>query len=278
MMSRRRIPGPLGAALLLGAGCTTVSDDLSDLARSLAPKSPLQAAVMAADPNDADQRREGLVLLANAPFGGADPYLGLYREYAASDTDPLVRAAALKGLARHGGPKDAMLLAPNLAHESPHVRWAAAAGLQRLHNPSVVPPMLAVLLNEEEEPEIRSAIARGLGQYPEDRVFQTLVRGVDAWELSVNLAARESLGTLTGQDLGLDAAAWLSWYREALGRGDPFAGRSDYLYPTYQRQPTFLERLAFWSRPIYEQPAPPAGLRPSSERRTYPEEAPGPGG
>jgi hypothetical protein len=274
---RRWLARCAACLLLAAAGCTTASDDLSDLARAFSPKSPLQAAMMAADPSDADQRRQGIVLLGNAPFGGAAPYLKLYREYAASDADPLVRASALRALGRHGTPEDATILAGNLTHADPTVRAAAAAGLQRLHNPQVVPALVAVLLNESEDPGIRAAVARGLGQYPDHRAFQALVTGVDAWELSVNLAARASLATLTGQDLGLDAAAWFDWYEQTARAGDPFAGGREYLYPTFQREPTLFERLAFWSTRTYEQPAPPAGLRPASERRTYDDTAPGGG-
>ncbi|MDY7107653.1 MAG: hypothetical protein SYC29_03360 [Planctomycetota bacterium] len=117
---------------------------------------------------------------------------------------------------------------------------------------------------------MRIAVARALGQYPEDRVFQGLVAALDARELAVNVAARESLHTLTGQAHGLDPSQWLSWYNDA--GGDRFAGGKEYLYPTYQRRESWLEKLAFWtSRPI-EQPAPPVGLRPESQRRTYQDE------
>ncbi len=50
---------------------------------------------------------------------------------------------------------------------------------------------------------------------------------------------------------------------------DQFAGQKEFLFPTYQRKETFLEKLAFWSSPSYEVPAAPAGLKPDTERRTY---------
>jgi hypothetical protein len=51
---------------------------------------------------------------------------------------------------------------------------------------------------------------------------------------------------------------------------DPFAGKLQYTFPTYQRDETFMEKLAFWSEKAWEQPAPPAGLD-KPERRTYPD-------
>ena len=59
----------------------------------------------------------------------------------------------------------------------------------------------------------------------------------------------------------------VSWYNEHTD--EAFAGQQPYLYPTYWRDDTFLEKLAFWTSNDFEHPAPPAGLRPASERRTY---------
>ncbi len=91
------------------------------------------------------------------------------------------------------------------------------------------------------------------------------VAALDSQHLSINESARQSLETLTGTDHGLEPGSWIHWYK---GVKDPFADQQEYLYPTYYREETFLEKLAFWSSTTYEQPAPPAGLE-SSARRTY---------
>ena len=83
--------------------------------------------------------------------------------------------------------------------------------------------------------------------------------------LSTNEAARQSLETLTGENHGLEPAPWLRWYN---GVSNPFAGQKEYLYPTYHREASFLEKMAFWSSRSYEQPAVPTGLE-QGERRTY---------
>ena len=85
----------LGSFLLLTAGCDMISSDLSQFTQSFTPPSPAEAARWAADPNDRENARRGTILLANAPWGGTEAYVKMYRLYAEDALDPLVRAAAL---------------------------------------------------------------------------------------------------------------------------------------------------------------------------------------
>ncbi|UCD74210.1 MAG: HEAT repeat domain-containing protein [Phycisphaerales bacterium] len=257
------------ACSVLLAGCATIGQDLNALGRSLVPPTPREAAQKMLNPHDPDDRREGTVLLSNSTFGGVEVYVRAYRDGVTYENDPLAKAAFVRALARHGTVDDAPLIASQLTHEHYQVRWEAAKGLQRLHNPAVVGDLLRVLGDDVEDADIRLEVAVALGQYAEDRVFQGLISALDARELAVNLAAEQSLRTLTGQSLGPDPRMWLAWYDAA---EEPFAGEQDYLYPTYSRRQSWLEKLAFWSSPVVEYPAPPAGLRPSTERRTYEEE------
>jgi hypothetical protein len=253
------------AAVCALAGCSSMGQDLSEFGESLSPTTPSEAARMMVDPHDPDNRRRGIVLIANSPFGGADAYLAVYRDRVVHETDPLTRAAAITALGRYGEPDDAPAIAAALDDEQFQVRWEATKALQRIHNPAVVADLVRVLRTQTEQPDIRVAAAVALGQYAQDRVFQALVEALDARELAVNVAARESLTTLTGQDSGMEPAAWLRWYN---GVANPFEEQQEFLFPTYQRDETLLEKLAFWSETTFEQPAPPAGLRPPP-RRTY---------
>jgi hypothetical protein len=259
--------GPVCAAVmtLAAIGCDTLTEDFGAMMESITPISPQQAAVLAVDPHDSDNRSRGVALLSSASFGAAEPYLRMYRDYAANDGDPIVRAFAIRGLARHGTPDDALIIAEQLGHENRHVRWEAARGLQRLHHPGAIPPLLRIVTNEEEDADVRIAAATALGQYPDDRVFHGLVAALRSRELAVNQAARGSLRTVTGRDFEDDWTAWLAWYRE---EPSPFVADIAYLYPTYVRHVRWYEKLAFWSPQIFEQPAPPAGLRPET-RSTY---------
>ena len=253
--------------VLAGAlGCETMRQDFGEFGQSIMPVSPDAAARMMMDFSDPDNRRKGTVLISNSPFGGTDIYVEWYRDSIATETDPLVKAASVTALGRFGQPEDAVAIALCLGEDQPsQVRWEAAKALQRLHNPAVVPVLLAALRNPDEGVDIRVAAAIALGQYPQDRVFQALVAALESPRLSVNEASRRSLMTLTGIDHGLDGKAWLAWYNSVT---NPFADQKEYLYPTYQRKETFLEKMAFWSSRTYEKPAPPAGLE-SSTRRTY---------
>jgi len=239
------------AAGLLG-GCGTAADDL----RSLMPfdqPSPSEAASWMFHP-EPERRREGISLISTSYFGSEPPYMAVYRE-AVTDLDPMVRAAAAHALALHGEPVDAPRLAALLADDSELVRWQAARGLQRIHEPAVVPSLLTAL-DEDPHLDVRIAVADALGQYAEPRVVEALIAALDDRALAVNANARRSLRLLTGEDHGFDPDDWLDWYREA---EDPFAGRRTYRFPVYRRDPSLLERLIPLVRPVFEESTPPRG-------------------
>ncbi len=250
------------------AGCESINESLS----SLTPVSPRQAAEYALDPDDPDNRREGILLLSNSHFGYEPTYVTLYREYVRYESDSMVRAVSIQALSRYGDPADAMFILPHLTDENIQVRREASKGLQRLHNPAVISDLIIVLRDPNENAEVRSAAAIALGQYPEDEVFQGLVTALDARELSINLATQHSLRTLTGQDFGLDSAAWYDWHLEAEREGTVFTGQQEYFYPTYSRKLSWMEQLAFWSKPTFESPGQPAGMTPGGRRSTYEDE------
>ena len=268
-------PYLLTSTFLLLPHC--VSDDFNNLATGLAPPTPMQAALMAVDLYDADDRRTGITLLANSSFGGAPEYLKMYRDYVVEDRDPLVRAASIKALARFGNPDDAVLIAPWLSRskeESSQVRRAAAAAMQRLHNPAVVPGLLRSLRDQDEEIQVRSSVATALGQYPENQVFIGLIAALQAGDFSINLSAAQSLRTLTGQVFGTDWDAWYDWGELVVAMNqDIFASISVYEYPTYQHEARWWDNLTFWEHRIHEKPDAPAGLKEASTRSTYDDEA-----
>lgn len=250
-------------------GCDTLESDLKSIGQAIKPTTPADAARMMMDPYNADNRREGTTLISNAPWGGVDIYLSAYRDKVLNEQDPIAKAAAIRALARWGDPEDAVRIIPHLTHENLQVRWESAKGLQRLHNSVAVPDLLKVLRDDAEHSDVRVAAAIALGQYPEDRVFHGLVAALDARELAINTASENSLHTLTGEHHETDSVRWLAWYNSTMQSGDIFADRSEYLFPTYTRDDTFWERVMFWTTRHWEQSAPPAGLRPKSQRSTY---------
>lgn len=249
-------------------GCDTIGADIDDAFSQMFPPTPSEAVAWASDP-DPDLRRRGLLLLANASFGGEPVYVALYRDFATNEPNPLVKAAAIRGLARHGEVADARLIAVQLEDDNRQVRWESARGLQRIHDPEVVPALLTRLQDEREDVQVRVAACTALGQYGSDRSFQGLVSALDAPDLAVNLAASTALSGMTGQQHGIDPGAWLDWYRTEGEGPELLAAAAEFRYPTYARELGWLEQLAFWSRPVREFPGPPLGLDSAGRRSTY---------
>lgn len=259
-------------AVLLGlgifqAGCDTIASDFQDLADQIMPPTGEEAGVWATDFGDPENQQRGITLVGNAPWGGGEEYLQLYRTCIEGPFDPLVKSAAIRALAHHGDPTDALIIASQLDHEVTYVRLEAAKGLQRLHDPEVADKIWKHL-DTEEEPSIRVELAIALGQYPRDAVFQALVLSLESRELAVNLAASDSLRTLTGQDHGIDARRWLAWY---VVTDDPFAREEVYLYPVYTRPLGILDVINIFNPTKWEKSGVPRGLDQTGKRKTWAE-------
>jgi len=251
--------------------CDGAGSDLRDFGETFSGPTPQDAASDATDPSNAESQRRGTVLLSAAPWGGSPVYVKFYRLYVEENVDPLVRAAAIEALGRHGDPSDAAPISRQLTHSSRQVRLAAAKALQRLHDPAVADAMWRRLIDDDEEADVRVELAIGLAQYPTDAVFQALCTALDQRELTVNLAASDSLRLLTNHDLGMDRAMWLSWARS---QPNLFDERIVYLYPTYQRRFDFWDVVVFWQPITWDQPSIPAGmtdpgLRPTNDPEEF---------
>lgn len=257
-MSTRWIAFLLVTAALACTACDTAGSDFANLTDSFSPPTPRQAGRWAVDQYDSENQRRGTLLLANAPWGGTEIYTRMYRLYIEENRDPLVKAAALEALGRHGVADDAEPVVKCLKDKSVQVRMAAARALQRLHNPRVTGDICSRLVDEAEESSVRIELAIALGQYATDDAFQALAATLDARELAVNLAALDSLHLLTDQDFGLDRPLWLSWYRSTKS---PFRRQQLYLYPTYQREKGFWDHVMFWQPLVFEKPGVPAGMQ-----------------
>lgn len=270
----QRFPAMLRAGFGLGAftlltllaspGCQwDLPKGSTSILQFAAEPTPSEAAAWALDKYDADKRYRGTLLLANSSFGGEPIYMELYLDNI-KDVDPGVRSAATRAIARHGNPDQVPLLIERFADEDRFVRIEAARGLQRLHNPIAVDPLVKSLTltkraddYNELEPDVRTEAANALGQYPENRVIETLIGGLADPSLAVNRSSLDSLRTLTGQDFGLDRRAWLDWYDASK---TAFAAQSEYVYPVFNREKHWFEYLPFVPSPNNEPPSTPIGM------------------
>ena len=246
-------------AMTTQVGCQNAdpTNPLGGIFDPLFPPSPGEVAREAVDPGDPDARRRSVALLQAAPFGGAEPYVNLYR-LLIDDPDPTVRAACIRALGLHGDPSDAPAIVRQLDHELPIVRWEAAKALQKLHHPDAVEPLIAHLANDVDD-DVRLASARALGQYPQSQVIQALIGALRDRSYGVVHAARESLVTLTGQEqLGADSAEWLQWTDQ--NSESLFAQRQQYTWAPFHRPPNFLDHVQFWKDHDPKAPRPPRGL------------------
>lgn len=266
-----------GGLCALAGGCDwEPKPDAKGIFDYISPEvTPLQAAEMADNPYDANDRYRGTLMLANAYYAGEPVYIALF-ERRIVDADANVRSAGARGLANHGEPRHVPLLVKALRDDpDAFVRREAARGLQRLHGEEAVPPLVkSVNVKTELDKDVRIAAAAALGQYPEPNVLDSLIAAVEEDpQLAVNAAALDSLKTLTGENFGLNRAAWVKW-REAVS--DPFAGRRPYIYPVFERGKYFYEYLPFTPDPPNEVPGPPVGMPADLREPAKPENAPEP--
>ena len=221
---------------------------------------------MASDPFNPDRRQTGMLLLANAPFGGESVYIRLY-EVALDDEDSGVQTVGVKALGLHGSPRHVAPIAQILTDaEDTVLRWEAARSLQRLHDAESAVRPLITALSDDDEADVRAASATALGQYRSRRVFDALVSSLDDPSLRVNMAAENALHTLTGQRLGTKPTPWLDWADGMSDREALFAQGLDYEYPVFQRDRRLSEWIVPWLDPPNETSAAPAGMAGEARR------------
>lgn len=245
--------------LVCSVGCDSFQNargatSLFDLVK---PETPEDAVEAALDQYDPDRRYRGTAELANAPFAGADAYLRLFED-AANDPDSGVRQVGVRALGIHGTPEHVPLLIERLSDEEWLVRREAARSLQRLHGEEAVVPLTERLDPETETvADVRAEAAHALGQFPEQRVLQSLIQALGDPSLAVNHNTVLALEFLTGQNLGYEPADWLAWLDET---DDPFAAGRVYTYPGFERDKLWFEYIPFLGDPPFEAESIPVGL------------------
>lgn len=162
----------------------------------------------------ADIRRESALELGRTTVHDAELRARLIRRLsvlAQSDSDPLVRSAALNALSMQD-PKQALDLARRVRTDtSPLVRWDAVKILARTYDISLI-PVLAELAASDPDANARREAAKALGKYDDPRSVAALIDRLTDGDLSVAHAARESLIHISGGvDLGMKPEPWRKW-------------------------------------------------------------------
>jgi hypothetical protein len=207
LSSRLPILAASAFLILSSTGCQQVQR-MTDHFRG---NTPGRYARMMEDTTSADDRRAGIAKLVDRDFAKKPPYTTRYRQIAEFDTDPIVRAMAIRALnvSRDSSATDLYIKA--LADSDVLVRLEGAKALTNMPTPDATDALLRVLSAPDEDQDVRIAAAAALRHYPRIDVARSLVAVLDERAFGIAWQARKSLKRITGVDRAYDDAAWLEY-------------------------------------------------------------------
>jgi HEAT repeat protein len=223
----------------LAAGCGGASAD-QWMKEHLSPPSTADQ-LARIESEQPDQRREGLqAVAADAAARKVPAVVKLFCLVAKTDRDPMVRSAAVRGLAQMEGEDVLPALALVLAKDaSPFVRCDAAVSLGRQARPGCVAPLAAALASDVNS-GVRLAAAEALRNFKDKAAANALVGALDDPSLAAAMKAWESLRYMTGQNMPRKAQPWEDFLRLA---DDPFLayGKPPPMPKGENQRPTFTK-------------------------------------
>ncbi len=181
--------------------------------------------VIAVQSPQADRRREALQEIVEDKKARRVPsVVKLYCLVARTDEDPMVRSAAVRGLAViEGEPVVPTLCNVLETDKDTYVRADAAAALAHHDDPAGV-EALGHALASDESTDVRIAAAESLRRFRHKRAAVALAEAVGHDDLAVAYNAWLGLRYMTGQDLPRETEAWDQFLASA---EDPFADYGD---------------------------------------------------
>jgi len=168
---------------------------------------PSRDVAMAFDPNDADRRRQGILRLSRKDWGLREPYLKGYATILQTDSDPLVRAAAVRALGMAQDPNYLTDVTRSLFDNVDFVRQDAAAALDSLTGEEAVDPLRNRLRNDMNQ-DVRAHSARALRHYRRQDVARSLIEALSDKAFGVRYRVHESLVAIAGEDRGYHPEDW----------------------------------------------------------------------
>ena len=210
-MTRR--PWLLIVALLATAGC---GGKKTDLGGWLFPPSTGANLKRVAESPLPDERREAIEAVARDSSAiRTEPVVKVFCLVAENDQDALVRAAAVRGLARMDGENVLETLGRAATKDASQVvRHDAVQALGRRARPERADVLMAVLKGDPSA-DVRIEAAEALRRFKEKPAAESLVAGVEDRDVAVARKVWESLRYMTGQDLPRETKAWTEYLASA---------------------------------------------------------------
>lgn len=188
---------------------------------------------MALEAETPDERRQGVIGLSQSRDAASDWAMRVYDTVARTDTDPMVRCAAIRAMTAWAGspqvPTALKLLrsdAGKTADVRPApgpVRWETAKLLEAVareggYEDSQREEIVATLLDraaKDQDRLVRLTVIETLGYFPQQPVPAALVDVIELEDdFALQHAAENALVTLTGVTHHHDADAWRKWLAE----------------------------------------------------------------
>lgn len=204
-------------ALLAGAlcGCKTKGGKPYNIDSSIKnmfgaeDETPTEMAANVFNTEDSDMRRKGIESMSRQKWALREPHLKLFAQHTKPtvESDPSVRAVAVRTLGRSRAAKYLPEILAALQDESSVVRWDAAVVLTDMPSDKAI-LMLQRMAVSDESMDTRAAAATALRCYRHDSVYRTLLRCLDDESFTVRTAAHDSLVFQTKHDKGYEAESW----------------------------------------------------------------------
>ncbi|MDB5290721.1 MAG: hypothetical protein JWL69_1962 [Phycisphaerales bacterium] len=173
---------------------------------------PSLAARRMEDAASADNRRSGMVKLADDGFTKIESFKARCRQLALYDKDPTVRATAIRTSNRARDSKAAPVFTKALDDRNEWVRLEAAKALANVPDMGAIEPLIRTFNNREESRDVRVAAADALKHYRSLQVVRALTGSLNDREFAIAWQSRKSLKYITSHDYGYDERAWLAYF------------------------------------------------------------------
>lgn len=173
---------------------------------------PSKADRMLEDKTSADNRREGMNRLVDFGFSNNELFEKRCRQIAQNDTDPTVRATAIRTANRCRDAKATPLFIKGLNDPNEWVRLESAKALTNIPDFNAAAPLAVVVGDPNESRDVRIAATDALKHYRTLPVARALCSALGDRSFAISWQARKSLKYLTDRDYGYDAGAWLAYF------------------------------------------------------------------